>query len=143
MSRVDPPKKWTALVVDDDSGVQAFFGTLLARDGFTVDLASNGRQAYEFLRRGSYSVILLDLMMPEVNGFELLEQLQRESPMLLRRVIVMSGASLGMIDLIDGARVFAIVRKPFDIHDLVRIAKTCAAGRPGIVSFDARPEQRA
>ena len=146
MSRVESPAaaKWTALVVDDDPGVQAFFETLLARDGFSVDLARNGNQAFEYLRRGCYSVILLDLMMPEVNGFELLERLARESPMLLRRVIVMSGASQRMVDLIDGRRVWGVVRKPFDIHDLVRSAKECASGRPrAMAAVDARPEQRA
>ena len=143
MSRVDPPvRKWTALVVDDDRGVRAFFDTLLEKDGFEVDLAANGRQAYEYLRRGSNSVILLDLMKPEVNGFELLERLQRESPALLRRVIVMSGASPSMVDLIDGRRVWGVVRKPFDIHDLVRSATACAAGRARVAPADPRPEQR-
>lgn len=145
MSRVDGPgTKWSALVVDDDPGLQGMFNALLVRDGFSVHCAANGRQAYEYLKRGSYSVILLDLMMPEVNGFELLERLERDSPMLLRRVIVMTGATLGLIDVVDSSRVWGVVRKPFDMHELIRSARICAEGRPRIERrSEPRPEQRA
>jgi two-component system copper resistance phosphate regulon response regulator CusR len=129
MSRVDPPgRKWSALVVDDDPGLQGLFFTLLGRDGFSVDCAPNGRMAFEYLKRGSYSVILLDLMMPDVNGFELLERLERESPALLRRVIIMTGASQRDVDSLDSSRVWGLIRKPFDIDDLVGAARRCAEG---------------
>lgn len=129
MSRVDPPgRKWSALVVDDDPGLQGLFFTLLGRDGFSVDCAANGRLAFEYLKRGAYSVILLDLMMPDVNGFELLERLQRESPALLRRVIVMTGASQRVVEKIDDSRVWGMIRKPFDIEEFIRSARRCAAG---------------
>ncbi len=130
MSRVDSPgRKWSALIVDDDPGLQGLFTTLLTRDGFAVDCAPDGRQAFEYLRRGSYSVILLDLMMPEVNGFELLERLERESPSLLRRIIVMTGAAQRVVESFDARRVWGLIRKPFDIDDLMRSAKDCAAGK--------------
>ena len=60
MSRVDAPGRRSVLVVDDDPGLQGLFTTLLGRDGYAVDCAPTGRQAFEYLRRGSYSVILLD-----------------------------------------------------------------------------------
>jgi CheY-like chemotaxis protein len=131
VSRVDPPfRKPVALVVDDDTALQVLFNTLLSKNGFSVDRALNGRQAFECIRRGNYSVILLDLMMPEVNGFELLERLQRESPALLRRVIVMTGAAQRVVDELDASRVWGLVRKPFDINDLLTSARDCASGVP-------------
>ena len=128
MSRVDPPgRRFSALVVDDDPGLQGLFYTLLGREGFSVDCAPNGRTAFEYLRRSAYSVILLDLMMPDVNGFELLERLRRESPALLGRVIVITGASQRDVDsLVDTERLHGVIRKPFDIEDLVRMARTVA-----------------
>ena len=130
MSRVDPPsRKWSVLVVDDDPGLQGLFQTLLGRDGFTVECAPNGRVAFEYLKRGSYSVILLDLMMPDVNGFELLERLERDSPRLLRRVIVMTGAAQRVVETLDPSRVYTVIRKPFDIDHLLRAARECAAGK--------------
>ena len=143
MSRVDQPRKaWTALVVDDDRGLQGLFNALLSQEGFAVDVAENGRRAFEFLRRGSYSVIFLDLMMPEINGFELLERLANESPMLLRKVIVMTGASQRMADLARASQVWDVVRKPFDIHDLIRSAKACATGRQSYSPAATQTEQR-
>ena len=130
MSRVDPPdRRWSALVVDDDPALQGLFLTLLSRDGFSVDSAPNGRVAFEYLRRGSYSVILLDLMMPDVNGFELLERLDRDSPALLQRVIVMTGAAQRVVESLDSTRVWGLIRKPFDIDDLLRSARACAQGQ--------------
>jgi DNA-binding response OmpR family regulator len=127
MSRVDPPgRHWSALVVDDDAAIQGLFLALLAREGFSVDCAPTGRTAFEYLKRSSYSVILLDLMMPDVNGFELLALLERESPALLQRVIVMTGAAQRLVDTIDESRVFGVVRKPFDMNDLMRATRACA-----------------
>lgn len=127
MSRVDPPgRKYRALVVDDDPGLQGLFVTLLERNGFGVDSAPNGRIAFEYLKRGSYSVILLDLMMPDVNGLELLERLERDSPALLPRVIVMTGASQRVVDGVDPTRIFGLIRKPFELDDLLHQTRSCA-----------------
>lgn len=130
MSRVDSPgRKWSVLVVDDDPGLQGLFTTLLGREGFAVDCATNGRQAFEYLKRSSYSVILLDLMMPDVNGFELLDRLERDSPSLLRRVIVLTGAAQRVVDGLDTTRIWGLIRKPFDINELMQSTKECATGQ--------------
>ena len=128
MSRVDPPgRKYSALVIDDDVALQGLFNALLSRNGYAVDCAPNGRAAFEYLRRGSYSVILLDLMMPDVNGFELLDRLQRDSPRLLSRVIVMTGAAQRVVESVDTSRIWALIRKPFDINKLIGTVGACAA----------------
>lgn len=129
MSRVDPPGiRFSALVIDDDPGLQGLFMTLLGREGFAVECASNGRVAFECLKRASYSVILLDLMMPDINGFELLDRLGRDSPRLLPRVIVMTGAAQRVVDSVDRTRIWGLIRKPFDINELVMSARQCAEG---------------
>jgi len=141
MSRVDPPSRtFSALVVDDDPALQGLFLTLLARHGFAVDCAPNGRVAFDYLKRGNYSVILLDLMMPDVNGLELLDRLGRESPALLRRVVVMTGASQTLIDEIDMKRIWGLIRKPFDINELIETAQQCARGyRLPVAGYECRP----
>src|SRR6266568_9444808 len=124
MSRSDAPgSPVSVLVVDDDLALRGFFETLLSRKGFSVDCASDGRVAYDQLQRHTYSVILLDLMMPDVNGFELLERLGRDSPALLDRVIIMTGASQRWIETLDTSRVWGLIRKPFDIDQLVSSAE--------------------
>jgi CheY-like chemotaxis protein len=130
MSRTDPPqRRLQALVVDDDLALRGLFTTLLTRRGFEVDCAADGRLAFDQLERHTYSVILVDLMMPDVNGFELLARIQRESPMLLPRVIVMTGASQRTIQNLDTRGIWGLIRKPFDIEDLVASAIDCAEGR--------------
>src|SRR5258707_735559 len=126
MSRSDPPvADRHALVIDDDRALRGLFTALLGRKGFTVDVegdaavsrdingetldvAGDGRVAFDQLNRNTYSVILLDLMMPDVNGFELLERIERDSPSLLGRVIVMTGAAQRQIDRVEAAHVWDV-----------------------------------
>jgi DNA-binding response OmpR family regulator len=117
------------LVIDDDQALRGLFTTLLTKKGFAVDTATDGRVAYDQLQRHTYSVILLDLMMPDVNGFELLERLRRDSPTLLDRVIVMTGASQRSIESLDTSNIWGLIRKPFDIDQLVSSALACSQGR--------------
>ena len=127
MSRSDPPVAGRhALIIDDDRALRGLFTTLLTRKGFTVDVAGDGRAAFDQLNRNNYSVILLDLMMPDVNGFELLERIKRDSPALLDRVIVMTGAPGKQLDNVKAAPVWDVVRKPFDVERLVSSAIACS-----------------
>jgi DNA-binding response OmpR family regulator len=130
MSRSDPPTLNSAvLVVDDDLALRGLFTTLLGKKGFAVDTAADGRIAFDQIHLHNYSVILLDLMMPDVNGFELLDWLERDSPSLLQKVIVMTGASQRAIQNLDTSRVWGLIRKPFDIDNLVSSTLACAEGK--------------
>lgn len=130
MSRSDPPvAARSVLVVDDDQALRGLFKSLLAREGFDVDSAADGGDALDRLKRRNYSVILLDLMMPNVNGFELLDRIERDSPSLLPRVIVMTGVNQRTIAKVDTSKVWGLIRKPFDIDDLVSSAIACADGK--------------
>ncbi len=132
MSRSDPPASSSSvLVVDDDQALRGLFTALLAKNGFEVDTASDGRVAFDQIHRHNYSVILLDLMMPDVNGFELLDRLERVSPSMLQKVIVMTGASQRATQNLDVSRVWGLIRKPFDIDNLVSSTVACAEGKLG------------
>jgi two-component system, NtrC family, nitrogen regulation response regulator GlnG len=133
MSRSDPPAAARqVIVVDDDQALRTLFVAMLERKGFTVDVAPDGRAAFDQISRNAYSAILLDLMMPDVSGFELLERLARDCPALLRRVIVITGASRRVIQTLDTAAIWGLIRKPFDIDDLVGSVIACADGHPRV-----------
>jgi DNA-binding response OmpR family regulator len=119
-----------ALVVDDDQALRGLFTTLLSRRGFNVDCAEDGRVAFDQINRNAYSVILVDLMMPDLNGFELLGRMERDSPLLLPRVIVMTSASQRDIEGFDTSRIWGLIRKPFDIDNLLSSVVDCSQGRP-------------
>lgn len=119
-----------ALVVDDDPACRTLMEVLLKRVGFEVDHAEDGEVALQKLRGGRYSVLLLDLLMPRVNGFDLLRELNLINPAMLQRTIVLTAATDRTTALFDDSRVFAFLRKPFDIQRLVSTVEACAGGPP-------------
>lgn len=112
-----------ALVVDDDQSIRQLLMRILERNEFQVDSAKDGFEAIEKLAIGDYQVVLLDLMMPRVDGFGVIDFLRRSSEASLRKVIVLTASHLGPI---FDAPVAHVMMKPIDIHQLVTMAKTCS-----------------
>jgi DNA-binding NtrC family response regulator len=77
MNRVDKP---TVLVVDDDPLVLAGFREVLLRDGFDVTPAGSGREALEMLNTRTFDVVLTDMLMPKINGFDVLRYSREKAP---------------------------------------------------------------
>jgi len=76
--------------VDDDLLNRILLSTNLREDGYTVELAENGRQALEMLGAQPFDVVLLDLLMPEMDGYQVLEQIKANSTWRNIPVIVVS-----------------------------------------------------
>jgi len=122
----DPASARKVLVIDDDLPIRALFDALLTRAGCYVEHAQDGEDGLNKLDGdGEYSVIILDLMMPKLNGLELLDQLSRSKPNVLKKIIVTTGASRSYLDQVDTSRIHALIRKPFDIDVLVSAVLTC------------------
>ena len=113
------------LVVDDDPGIQLLVTRLLLRDGWSVDTADDGITALAKIRATQPDVVVLDVMLPQMSGLALLENLHREQP--LRNVVIVTAASTRTLQSLEcGQDVWEIVRKPFDIADLVASVRSCA-----------------
>ena len=65
------------LVVDDDFSTRSLLGKMIKKEGWTVDLAENGKHAFEILRSKKFELILLDLIMPVMDGFEFLKKIKK------------------------------------------------------------------
>jgi DNA-binding response OmpR family regulator len=115
------------LVVDDDPAIQQMFTTLLKRQHISSDVAADGDAALRSLRKRDYAAILLDLMLPRTNGFEVIRHLKCLQPHLLHRVIVVTAASERTLECLDTASVRTVLRKPFDINELVAEVRACLA----------------
>ena len=112
------------LVIDDDRSIRGLIELLLHRGGMDVDCAENGGDALELLRRHDYDAVLLDLMMPGMNGFDFLETVRLERPQMIGKTIVVTAFSRkGTPPGVDGT--FAIIRKPFDIENLMNVVDVC------------------
>lgn len=120
------------LLIEDDRAIQRLVERVFARKGYTLEIAVNGKEGIAQIETATYDAIVLDLMMPVVSGFEVLEWLDEHRPGTARGcVIVMTAASDRDVRKIDQGSVFAFVRKPFDIEDLVgTVARCVAAERP-------------
>jgi DNA-binding response OmpR family regulator len=107
------------LVVDDDDAIRALLLTVLRRRGFLVDTARNGMDALEQLSANRYALIVLDLMMPRMSGYELLDHLSQQSVMTRPRVLVLTAGLESR--MFDTTLVVGTVHKPFDIELLLDI----------------------
>lgn len=105
------------LVVDDDDAIRALLFTVLKRRGFAVDAARDGKEALERLARCRYVLMLLDLMMPRMSGWEVLQELARCEPERRPIVLVLTAGSEPR-DL-DSTIVSGTLRKPFDVELLL------------------------
>jgi two-component system, OmpR family, response regulator len=116
----------TALIVEDDDATRVLIAAICARHGFQAEVAADGETAIARLRGGRYDVLVLDLLLPKVNGFELIREVRSRCPELLRRTIVVTAAGPSILADFEGGAVFTLLRKPFDVADLVAALKACA-----------------
>src|SRR5262249_41667530 len=80
----------TILVVDDNDTNRDLLARRLLREGHTVVMAINGREALERIQAQSFDLILLDIIMPEVNGFQVLEKLKADPDLSQLPVLMLS-----------------------------------------------------
>ena len=112
------------LIVDDDEEIRTLLQDMLLDEGYQVDTARDGQEALDRLRRENGWVILLDIMMPNVDGREVIRQL--EDNFSLRdsnKVALMSaGGRLAQERLNLGSDVVeALLPKPFDLDDVLAV----------------------
>jgi CheY-like chemotaxis protein len=113
------------LVVDDDHEIRKLLVTALRPKALTVDEATSGQQAIELLREHAYGIVLLDLLMPDVDGFDVLHAIDDRGcngPI----VLVVSGADRQVIEQLDSDRIHGVVKKPFDPRELAEVVAGCA-----------------
>ena len=113
------------LIVDDDRTVRDILATALRQRSIPIDEASEGREAIDLLQQNSYAVVLLDILMPGVDGFGVLDAIDASSgtPPV---VLVVSGAERSVLEKLDARRIHGVVRKPFDPYDIAGVVAACA-----------------
>jgi CheY-like chemotaxis protein len=121
----EQPKKKKVLVVDDDDAIRSMVERVLRREQFEVESARDGFEAIEKLARNDYGTVLLDLMMPRVDGHGVLRFLETERPAEKPWVIVMTANMQGASETAEAKPVFRVLPKPFDIRQLISHVKEC------------------
>ncbi len=108
------------LVVDDEEVMRDVLGQVLGKAGYDVTFAENGARGVELARTGSYAAAIVDVMLPEMGGLQVLEELKRIDPEM---VVLMITAYASMEMAIDAIKkgAFYFVPKPFDNQQLLHI----------------------
>jgi two-component system response regulator PilR (NtrC family) len=108
------------LVVDDEEVMRDVLGTLLGEAGYRVTLASDGAEGLALARKGSFDAVILDVMMPEMNGLDVLDEVKKADPDL---VILMITAFASVETAIQAIKkgAYDYVTKPFKHEEVLHI----------------------
>jgi DNA-binding NtrC family response regulator len=114
------------LVVDDEPSIRRFAARVLLDEGFAVREAADGAQALEIVHSGGISVLVSDVVMPRLNGVQLMEALARSHPRL--PVLLMSGYASPELEGMGIAAPCGLLTKPFAAEVLVEEVRRCLGG---------------
>jgi len=119
--------KTRILVVDDEQDIVEVLSYLFKRAGYAPVQASNGRSAIEAVLGGNISLVILDYMLPDMNGLEVLRELKRIQPDI--KIIIITGRATDRVlsDVVEaGANGYII--KPFINDRLLELVRKTLAG---------------
>jgi DNA-binding response OmpR family regulator len=113
------------LVVEDDRAIRRLLRMVLQREGYSVQEAADGAEAVVKIGQSEYDVIVLDLMMPNLDGFGFISSLADSDSARLKKIIVTSAASPHVIQERMRGTPFDTLPKPFDLSDLLARVRAC------------------
>ena len=125
-------RKGQVLVVDDEEPILSLVRDTLEGSGYRVDTASNCRDALARIKGCPYDLVILDLLLPDMNGFVLSQEISRVRPKLKDRILFISAVLFGKNTVEHLSSLGAgFLPKPFEIESLIaavdRISRQPAA----------------
>jgi CheY-like chemotaxis protein len=110
------------MVVDDDEGIRHILSIALSRMGYEVLAASSGTEALNLLLKTSFALVLTDLEMPGMDGWNLASRIKNRFPST--PVILMTGyAKKDVMEKLKGSSVDYVIFKPFRLEDILKTAQ--------------------
>ena len=129
------------LVVEDEESTRRMMRLILEREGCVVDEAENGRVALDRLDAGAPDLIVLDLMMPEMDGFEFLSECGKDATRRAIPIVVMTAKKLTAADRrrLEGGVAMLLEKSDDDLEALLALLRDMIAKRSGATPAAARP----
>jgi len=117
----------SVLVVDDEDQIRQLIRNTFEQSGYRVSEANTGKAALEQYRLAPTDLVIMDILMPDQDGFEGIATIRHEFPKL--RIIAMTGSNdmIGVLDFLDVAKMLGAHRtlhKPFEMKDLLEAARS-------------------
>jgi CheY-like chemotaxis protein len=107
------------LVVDDIHDNCFLLQSFLESEGYKVDIAESGMEAIAKIVQSLPMLVLLDVMMPEMNGYEVVENIRQNLHLLNLPILLVTGMDISAIPAIEQTHVNGIIHKPVDFDQLL------------------------
>ena len=120
------------LVVDDDAAMLRLFQLLARREGLECDVAANGSEAVSALKTGSYSLMFLDIMMPRIDGWGVLDYLRTHATARVPSLFIITSYVDLTVSAADRELVSGIIYKPIDATDMSALMRRSVRGESAI-----------
>ena len=134
MSIMDVLPKHCVLVVDDDPSIRRLLVVTLQRQGYRTLEACNGRGALAEMRSGNPDVVIMDLVMPEVSGWDVLSERAKDPALLRIPIIVITASNIhkARVDVL-ARQIYGVIAKPFDLETVLMMVEECLEN-PGFLA---------
>lgn len=114
------------LIAEDDDAVRSLLVAALRNEPLEIDAVPDGAEALELTTLREYAVIIVDLMMPRLNGFDFLDAFRKAHPRARSILFVVTAFDDLVLGKLDATQVHAVIRKPFDVEALVMLVRESA-----------------
>ena len=113
-----------ALVADDDPATRFLLTSVLQRFHISYDEAANGADAVKFLKSNEYTLVFLDLLMPRVDGWGVLDYIRNHKPKQMPRTFIITGVQNQKLSVADQDVVAGLLYKPLDVSAVEKLVAT-------------------
>jgi CheY-like chemotaxis protein len=116
----------SALVVEDEEQDREDLVRILSTEGFAVTTARTGREALDAIETSDYDLIVLDILLPQIDGFDVMKRIKAQDPEKLRKTVIVS--RLNVADLKVFFPVSKVFTKPVDFDAMRELARRVMQG---------------
>ncbi|MDH3677001.1 MAG: response regulator [Nitrosopumilus sp.] len=109
------------LIIDDNEQITKMISSFLDMSNYECTVVNDGKEGLDLIKTNQYDSIILDLAMPEFDGYEILDALQRENPSYLSKIIVLTASNVPIenIQKFKELGISSCLQKPVDIDQLL------------------------
>ena len=120
-SKTEPAKPLEVLIIDDNEQITKMISSFLDMSNHECTVVNDGKEGLELIKTNQFDSIILDLAMPEFDGYEILNTLSKEDPDQLSKVIILTASSIPLetVKKFKELGISSCLQKPVDIDQLL------------------------